>query len=871
MGTEDASNIRKNSRVTLSRLKREREQRGWTQSELAERVGTTQVNVSRWEKGITIPGPYYRQRLADLFAKSIEELGFIPQSNEDLDEGIKPLSDISSTPSFPIWNIPHRRNTFFTGREQILEYLNSVFISGNETPSIQIHAISGLGGIGKTQIASEYAYRYRDHYQALFWIDASSRDALNTEFMLLAGLLNLSEQQETDQDIVIRAVKRWLSVHSNWLLILDNVDDPEMIISFLPTNVTGDVLITTRLQALGTVAQSIEVEKMQRDEGVLFLLHRSKILVLNASLNLAEKEHYAQAAEIVAVLDGLPLALDQAGAYIEENQCGLSGYLDLYNRRHKELLLRRGRISVDHPEPVATTWSLSFQRVEQENRAAADLLRMLTFLNPEAISEEIITFGVIETDSLLNFMAGDPLKINEIVELLLRYSLIRRNPEAKSLSMHRLVQVVLKDNMNREVQRLWAEQAIRAVNNIFPDVTLQTWTKCERYLPHALVSATYVEEYELAFPEAARLFNEAASYLVARGRYGQAEYLLLKALAICQQVSGTNHLDTARALHDLGVLYQNQGKYDYAESMLQNALAVRQKILEDKHPDVAQTLNNLASLYRAWGAYSRAEPLYLQALSIRETTLGSDHLLVAQSYYGLAKLYHSLGQYQQAEDFCKQALHIQEQHLGNDHPVIASTLNILAKIYQGQNQMEQAREMNMRALEIRESTSGMDHPHVAVIVNSLVEIYHAEGKYREAEPLIARSIRIYEQSLGPEHPYMAYSLSNRAENFFLQGDYNQAEGYYKMALVIREQHLGYNHPYTGSTYYDLAQLYSALERYEEAASFYYKALTIHEHIFGTDHPFIVSTLEKYATLLRKQNKESEALVLEIRIQSIRSK
>jgi tetratricopeptide (TPR) repeat protein/transcriptional regulator with XRE-family HTH domain len=868
MGTEDTSNIRKNSRVTLSRLKREREQRGWTQSELAEHIGTTQVNVSRWEKSITVPGPYYRQRLADIFAKSIEELGFISQSNEELDEGIMALSDTPSTPSTPIWNVPQRRNPFFTGREQILAHLYNVFRSSNVSPSIQVQAISGLGGIGKTQIASEYAYRYLNHYQAIVWIDASSRDALNTEFMLLAGLLNLPEQQETDQDIVIRAVKRWLSAHSNWLLILDNVDDPEMIMSFLPANGMGDVLITTRLQALGTVAQSIEVEKMGLDEGVLFLLHRSKILALSAKIDQTVEEHFAQAAEIVAVLDGLPLALDQAGAYIEETRCGLSGYLDLYGMRRKELLLRRGRLPLDHPEPVATTWSLSFQRVEQESSTAADLLRLLAFLNPEAIPEELIPPDVTETGSSRVPITGDPLKINEVVELLLCYSLIQRNPEAKSFSMHRLVQVVLKDTMSREVQCLWAEQAIRVVNTIFPDGALHTWTKCEHYLPHVQVCATHVEEYELAFSEAARLFNESASYLIARGRYGQAEYLLLKALAIYQQVLEADHLDTARALNDLGVLYQKQGKYYHAESMLQKALVVRQKVLKGKHPDVAQTLNNLANLYRAWGAYSRAEPLYLEALFIREITLGSEDLLVAQSYYGLAKLYHAMGKYQQAEEFCKRALHIQKQRLGNNHPVIASTLNIFAKIYKGKDELKLAREMNMRALEIRENTSGVDHPHVAVIVNSLVEIYHAEGRYREAEPLIARSIRIYEQSLGPEHPYMAYSLSNLAENFFLQEDYKQAEGYYKMAVAIREKHLGNDHPHTASTYYDIARLYAFLERYEESESFYLKALSIREHIFGADHPAIVGTLKQYAKLLRKQNKESEALVLDVRIQSI---
>src|SRR5207248_4300782 len=173
---------------------------------------------------------------------------------------------------------------------------------------------------------------------------------------------------------------------------------------------------------------------------------------------------------------------------------------------------------------------------------------------------------------------------------------------------------VLRDGMERDAQCVWAERATRAVNHAFPDVELQTWEKCQRCLPHAQMCATYIEAYELAFPEAARLFNEAASYLVAHARYEQAELLLLKALPIRQQVLEANHPDTARTLNDLGVLYFNQGKYQEAEPLLQKALAIREQVLWGEHPDVAQTLYNLASLYRAQGVYAKAEPFYLRAL-----------------------------------------------------------------------------------------------------------------------------------------------------------------------------------------------------------------------------------------------------------------
>ena len=267
---------------------------------------------------------------------------------EEVDTSAPP-SDSASSLSPPIWNVPYRRNPFFTGREDILNHLNAVLQNSKTAALTQAQAISGLGGIGKTQIAIEYAYRFRDQYQAILWVNASSREAFTSDFVKLATLLNLPEQYEQDQEFVVRAVKRWLSVHISWLLILDNVDNLEMLADYLPLYSSGDVLLTTRLQALGTLAQSIEVEKMGPDEGVMFLLRRTKILSADAELDQSTRENQETAVEIVTALDGLPLALDQVGAYIEETHCSLAHYLILYGTSRKELLRRRGRFPADHP------------------------------------------------------------------------------------------------------------------------------------------------------------------------------------------------------------------------------------------------------------------------------------------------------------------------------------------------------------------------------------------------------------------------------------------------------------------------------------------------------------------------------------------
>lgn len=844
MGTHETPETKKmlsSSRGTL--LKKERERRCWTQSSVAERIGTTQINVSRWENGLTVPSLYYRQKLAELFEKSSEELGLVGESQETPAQATPSASyrpdPLPSAP--PLWFVPYRRNPFFTGRTHVLADLATLF--EHCRPLSLPLAMSGLGGIGKTQIAIEYAHHhYGERYESVFWINATTYDTLTADFVTLGARLIVPEQHEQDQDAVVRAVKRWLITHDNWLLILDNVETLEIIVDFLPAHGKGDILLTTRLQASGTIAHCIEVENMAEDEGALLLLRRSKTLAPDAQRDKVKKEDWDNALQIVTALNGLPLALDQAGAYIEETRCGLAQYLNLYATHHKELLLRRGRSSVDHPDSVATTWSISFQKIEQEYPAAADLLYVLAFLDPEAIPEEIITRGADALGFLLKNRANDPLHMDATIELLLHYSLIRRSSEKNLLSIHHLVQTVLKDRLDRNTQHIWAERTLRAVTSSFPEVKPQTWERCQYFLSHVQKCVTYVEEYSLAFPEIVHLFNEAAFYLKERAWHKQAEFLLWKALALRQHTSIANHPYIARTYTILGTLYLDVGKYQDAKTYLFEALKLRKQVLGEVHPDVAQTLYYLASLYRMQGFYREAEPLYVQSLQIGKHTLPGEHPLIARSYYGLARLYLSQENYAPAEEWCIQALNIQKKIAEND-PKTASTYNVLAKIYQRQMKIEQAKQMNKYALHIRRTISGKNHPQIAVILNSMAEIYHIEGKFQAARALIERSLKIFEEWFASEHPYMAYSFSNKAENCFLQKDYLQAESYYKKALCIREQQLGPEHPHTATTYCDLAKVYAAVGRYEEAEQFYTKALSIYEYTFGRTHA-LVARLQK---------------------------
>jgi hypothetical protein len=456
-----------------------------------------------------------------------ESLVIVAQGVKHLLEERNARPIVSSIPSSPIsqkaippnsiWNIPYHRNPFFTGRETLLTLLHDSLTANKAAALTQAQAISGLGGIGKTQVAIEYAYHYQQEYTALLWASAASHESLILDFVALASVLNLPEQEAQDQTITIAAVKHWLVTHDSWLLVLDNADELEVVSEFLPPTSKGHVLITTRTQATGSIARSIEVDEMNPDEGTLLLLRRAKLLAPDAALEQASPQDRRDAYAIVHALYGLPLAVDQAGAYIEETGCTLASYHEQYQRRQLVLLQRRGGTGREHPEAVATTWSLSFEQVERRNPTAADLLRVCAYLSPEAIPLDMLAAGASQLGLLLSACADDPTLLDEPIAVLRRYSLLRRHTEDNTLSIHRLVQAIIKATMTSETQHEWAERTVRAVNAAFPEVEVDTWPQCKRYLPHAQACADLIGQYILAFPQAARLLNQAAWYLVQVG------------------------------------------------------------------------------------------------------------------------------------------------------------------------------------------------------------------------------------------------------------------------------------------------------------------------------------------------------------------
>ena len=941
------------------KLRHARIQRGWSQQEVADKVGTTPLNVGRWERGITFPGPHFRQKLSQAFEKSLSELGLMTEndttsktSNASLAPPV--IASVQEVSSTSFWNVPYNRNLLFTGREDILIQLHDAFQNGTQPIALaQPQAISGLGGIGKTQTAVEYAFRYRESYEAVLWARADSTDLLTSDFLLIAALLNLAQRNEQDQNIVVKAVLNWFDTHEKWLLILDNADNLEMVSDFILSSGKGHVLLTTRANSTGTVAQRIEIEKMGMDDGLLFLLRRMKRLKGTANLESVPEAIRNQGQAIVEAVDGLPLALDQVGAYIDETGCTISDYLKYYKTRHNRLLRMRGHNATGHPEPVATTWSLSFEKVAHANPAAAELLRLCAFLHPDEIPESMIMAGASELGPLLQSVAEDEFELNEAIGELRKYSLVKRDPEKKILNIHRLVQVVIKDAIDKETQSVWAEWVVKMINKAFPEVKFELWPVCQQYLPHVQICAELIKQWNVTLDEAAQLLSKAAQYLQERARYSEAEPLYRQALAILDQRTesppfvaqilnnlaflyylqgvftkaeplfqkalafreqrlGADHPDTATSLDSLGELYFAQGKYAQTEPFFRKALAIREKQLGPNHPDTATSLNNLMVFYAMQGKYAEAELPSLKSLAIREQQLGPNHPDTAYSLNNLARLYDLQGKYNEAETVLRRSLEIYEQqqdlehpdkgyalfsiglvkiHKGKYaeaepllqhslaiyekhlslHPDMYYILNGLATIYRKQKNYIQAEPLLHRALSIQEQGFGPDHYSVAQTLTNLAQLYLDQHKFEQAQLLLQRALAIREQSLGSEHPDVAQTLNCLAELYIAQNRYNASEPFLQRVFAIQEQRLGSNHPLMAASLYNMARLYSHQNRYEQAAAFCQQALVILEQVLGTEHTEIVPILETYAYVLRKLEREVEAIALKERAQAIQTR
>jgi tetratricopeptide (TPR) repeat protein len=434
---------------------------------------------------------------------------------------------------------------------------------------------------------------------------------------------------------------------------------------------------------------------------------------------------YVGAEQLVRALGGLPLALDQAGAYIEETRCSLPAYLELFRARRVTLLRQRGERAPAHPESVAATFTLAITATAGHHPAVWDLLRVCALLQPDAIPEELFHQGAEHLGETLAAVVRDLLDWDRVVGSACSYSLLHQQPEEQTLPMHRLLLVVLLDTMGEQEQEQWGRRVIEVLEAAFPGVLPSTeyaiWQRGERLLLHALLCLQRPgteESYALA-----SLGCKAAHYLRARGRYVEAEPLYQRMLRIREQVQGSDHLDVATSLNNLASLYLDQGRYTAAEPLYLRCLPVLEQALGPEHPLVAPVLNNLALVFHEQGSEEEAEPLYQRALHILEQVLGPEHPETAQALNNLANLCRGQGRDAEAELLYQRALHIGEQSQGGGRPEIAMSLVGLASLCRDQGKYTEARQFYQRALSFCKQHPGEQHPDTAQVLHDLAILH----------------------------------------------------------------------------------------------------------------------------------------------------
>ena len=773
-------------------LQRERKQREWTQEELARQIASAYnlhislSSIHRWENDDAIPHPATREKVYQLFGKTAATWG-ITEKN------------------VAIWNVPFARNLHFTGREEILALIHKHI--SKKTPV----ALCGLGGIGKTQTTVEYAYRYGDACDSILWIRADTLDSLTADVLAIADLLHIAEKEEKNYRNVITAFKHWLQTHTSWLLIFDNADNIDTISEFLSLRHGGAILLTTRTQRIGRHIKRIEMVKLSREESVTLLFHHTHQGEEEQTMDKMAAHERDAAEKLDALMEGLPLALDQAAAYIEETQCSISEYLALYQSHPARLLNRTGTVNTtEYPYSVATTWTLSFQHIQQTSTAAVNLLSLCAFLHPDAIPMEIITQGMLQPGSPLQHIAADTPELNETIGILRNYSLLRRDPETKVLTIHRLVQTVLKQNMSQETYMQWVERAIHAVNATFPTGEFGNWERCEYYLPHVQVCASLIEQHCLVFSEAADLLHRAGHYLWTRSRFLEAEAILQQALKMREEIYGPDQLETAHTVHALGIVFHDLSHYEQSEQLLRRTLAIRERHLGMYHVQVAETLMYLSWLSSYFGRYEETEAILQRALSIYDQSLGRQHAETAKVLVELGALYRSLDRRTETETVWREALSIREHLYGPDHPDVADSLNDLGLICMEQEKMEEAEELLSQAVSRLQQLLGVHHSLTVAAINNLAQVYKKLGRYADAERLWLQVLSIREQILEPNHMNFVNIFNHLIMLYHEQGRYEDARPLLERVLIIRQNRAGSVGPRMTAMMDQLAATYEQL-------------------------------------------------------------
>jgi tetratricopeptide (TPR) repeat protein len=647
-----------------------------------------------------------------------------------------------------------------------------------------------MGGVGKTQLAVEYIYRHKPDYRVIWWIHSEEPATMAADYAGLADDLDLPEKDSIDQSETVRAVKRWLEHNSSWLLIFDNANDQRdnahdqrTIRDYIPQGGAGHVIITSRNPDWSGVAGLLPVKEFDRADSIKFLCKRTGQDDRGAADVLADE------------LGDLPLALEQAGAYIETTGTTLTDYQELFQSRRRELW-EDETPPLDYPDSVATTWSIAMEEVSKKSPAAADLLNLCAFLAPDEIPLEMLGEGAEHIPEPLASTASDRLAMNRAIRVLRRYSLIDASDE--SLSVHRLVQAVVRDRLGEDEEKRWTETAVRLLSAAFPleSEDVRTWHRCSRLLPHALAAIAHAESREVASEEMSLILNQTGLYLLGRAEFVEAIAHLEWAVIIAEKVYGRDHPVVAIRVNNLGGVLRALGDLHRVKECFERALAIDEEVYDMDHPSVGRDVNNLGLVLQDLGDLYGAKECFELALKTGEAVYDRIHPEVAIRVNNLGRVLQALNDLPGAKECFERALKIDEEVYGRDHHEVATVVNNLGLVLCDLGDPRAAKDHFERALAIDEKVYGRDHPEVAIDVNNLGGVLNSLGDLEAAKDHFERALAIDEKAYGRNNLMVATIANNLGSVLYDLGDLPAAKECLERALEMRRKLLGEDHPST---------------------------------------------------------------------------
>jgi tetratricopeptide (TPR) repeat protein len=561
-----------------------------------------------------------------------------------------------------VWNLPYRRNLVFTGREDLLDALAGAL--GEQDAVAVTQAISGLGGVGKTALAVEYAYRYRAEFDLVWWVHAEQPTTLLGDLAGLAAALELPEHELAAQDQMALAVRHWLQRHDRWLLILDNAEGPDSptglaaplgtVASLLPQAAGGQVLVTSRDASWeDEVDRALAVDVLNHPEAVALLCRRTG------------QDDEDAAGEIAELLGGLPLALEQAGAFIQQTQLALGDYLDKL-RQFPQLTLAKGKARAA-TAPVATTWQVSLDQVRQ-TPGAVEVLECCAFLAPDDIPRDLFTVDLDSVPDWLTSLHADPFGLDEAVGVLRRFSLVKATPTG--IGVHRLLQQVIRGQLPQEDTADRLGLVVRLLRGGYPVKSweAETWPLAQRLLAHVLAACQHARHEGVELGAVGWLLVRAANSLRVPGQFIEANALLDQAMSPPVEL---DQADRAVTETSLGLVLRDLGDLAGARPHYERALEITEVAFGPNHPDVATARGNLGGVLWDLGDLAGARAQLERALEISEAALGPNHPTVAIRRTNLGVMLRELGDLAGAREQHERALEISEAALGPNHPTVA--------------------------------------------------------------------------------------------------------------------------------------------------------------------------------------------------------